>query len=248
MNWKGVKQADEKLPRHLHEAQVMITYPAPNTGGKGVLRGIDSLRAMAYTVNVDRLRRCLGYLHENNDLYSHVDIDESVLQELQDDYEASRGLDLEQAVQEMADIDTRYTSAMNLNPVPTSEIGQVLQQNYAITIERTGNPVRAHAEHDLLAQSFPSLFPKGGGKYRVCSAPLTTSEFLEHTIRFGDPRFSKHMRYLFMMVNIKNLDIAYRSIGPSIKGGVTKSKFGETEADSTDDMFQKLAAPVCVWY
>lgn len=74
--------------------------------------------------------------------------------------------------------------------------------------------------------------------------PLSTAEMLAHTVKFGDPRFSQHPRYVFMMVNIKNLDMAYRSIGPALKGRILKSKVDGGVVDMTEDMIEKFSKVV----
>ena len=103
-----------------------------------------------------------------------------------------------------------------------------------------------HETPFLLAQAFPTLFPTGGGNYKNFSTPMSTAEFLEHTMLFGDPRFSQHYRYLFMMVNMKNLDMAFRSVGPALKGRIVRSKIDGSLEDMTEELFEQFAKTVCL--
>jgi len=198
-------------------------------------------------VDAEKLRACLGYLTAPgvNDLYGHVGIDEDTLRSLDAAYKDIRGRSLQEALDDFDDLDARYCTALDANPVPPAEIAEVLRENYGrgqpVVLERSGEPVRPHLTHNLLAQSFPSLFPNGGGNYRHFPTPLSTAEMLAHTIKFGDPRFSQHPRYVFAMVNIKNLDMAYRSIGPALKGRILKSKIDGSVVDMTQDMVDKFS-------
>ena len=249
MNWKSVKEVAQKLPRNVHEARVMFRYPVRNVGGKALMEGLTSIRTSDFKVDAEKLRVCLGWLCDegNNPLYRHVGIDDDTLRSLERSCRDSRGRSIQQALDEFEELDARYCSALNMDPVQTSHIPDILRDQYGgahgqtVQLERNGNPVLPHRTDKLLAQCFPSLFPDGGGNYRQFSVPLSTSEMLAHTIKFGDPRFSEHYRYIFMMVNMKNLDMAFRGIAPALKGRILKSKLDGTVVDMTEEMFEKFA-------
>ena len=192
------------------------------------MRDLLGLRMISLKVHPDRILQCLGWLREHNPLYRDVVTDEEALQSLRDAYQDAVGMNLEQALAEFDNFEERVSSMMGVDPVPVQEKPAALAENIgAVVIERTGQACRPHEVPDLLARAFPSLFPTGtNSDYRSYTVPLTASEMLEHTVRFADPRFSRHYRYVFMMVNVKNLDSAYKSIGAALTGRVLRARIG----------------------
>jgi hypothetical protein len=253
VNWKSVKDVATLLPRNVHEARVMFRYPVRNTGGKALMEGRTSMRTSEFKVDAEKLRIALGWLIEehNNPLYGHVGIDEVTLESLKTSRKNATGRSIQEALDEFEELDARYCSALNMDPVQSSQIPAILRDQYGgaqgqtVQLERNGDPVLPHRTDKLLAQCFPTLFPDGGGNYRHFSVPLSTAEMLAHTVKFADPRFSQHYRYIFMMVNMKNLDMAFRGIAPALKGRILKSKLDGTVVDMTEEMFEKFARVVC---
>ena len=248
-----MREVAQKLPRNVHEARVMIRYPVRNVGGKALLDGLTSIKTSDFKVDAEKLRVCLGWLCEegNNSLYQHVGIDHDTLRSLETSRMDATGRTIQEALDQFDELDARYCSALNMDPVQSSHIPDILREQYSrageqrVELERMGEPVLPHRTDRLLAQCFPSLFPDGGGNYRHFSVPLSTAEMLAHTVKFADPRFSQHYRYIFMMVNMKNLDMAYRGIAPALKGRILKSKVDGTVVDFTEDMFEKFSRVVC---
>ena len=232
-----------------------MRYPARNSATAQLEQRMRTFRSYDFTVDAEKIRVCLGYLMDEesgNPLYRHVELDNGSIASLKMSYREGRGFSLDEALDDSIfdEYDARYCSTMDLNPVTVSDIADVLRENYSgvrpqnVTIERSGNPVRPHEVRYLLAQAFPTLFPHGGGDYRYFPNPMSTGEFLEHTVLFGDPKFSQHLRYIFMMVNMKNLDTAYRSIGPALKGRVLQRRVDGRIEDMTEEMFHQFAKVV----
>jgi hypothetical protein len=197
-------------------------------------------------LNVDakKLRSCLGYLMEHNKrIYGHVVPDEATLADLEPEREAAVDMTLDDVFAHWDEHEQRFTTTLNVDPVAPRDVGGILGKQYGrAEITRAGAPVRPHEVPDLLAQCFPSLFPKGvGANYREFKVPLTTAEMLTHTIQFGDPRFAQHYRYLFMMVNIKNLDAAYNSISATLSGSIKRANIDGELEDITDEMIAKFS-------
>ena len=138
---------------------------------------------------------------------------------------------------------------MDMDPVPVRDRPAVLGENISpVVIDRSGLPCRPHEVPDLLARAFPSLFPKGdNADYRHYVVPLTTAEMLAHTVRFADPRFSRHYRYIFMMVNVKNLDAAFKSIGALLNGRVLRTRAGGVVEDVTEEISRAVTRVVCLY-
>ena len=244
VNWDTVGEVAQKLPRRVEDMRILVRYPAKHVQGRDEL-----YREVALRVNPEKLRACIGYLLEHNQhLYGNVRMDEDTLQSLEDARQQAVAMGLDDIFRDWDDAEQRFTTTVNIDPVAPNTIGDVLaQQHGPTTITRSGGPVRPHEVPDLLAQCFPSLFPTGAGaNYRAFKVPLSTAEMLQHTVQFGDPRFAQHMRYLFMMVNIKNLDTAYRSISATLQGSVKRANMqGEIE-DYTDELIDKIGSVVCM--
>ena len=247
VNWDSVGEVAQKLPRGLHEARVIVRYPMKNVEGREALRRLTGIKEMALNVDPRKLWLCLAYLVQHNPLYEKVHMDDETLASLKRERTAAIAMGLDDVFRDWDEHEQRFTTAINLDPVAPRDVGRVLGEQYGSTeIKRDGGPVRAHEVPNLLGQCFPSLFPHGdGSNYRNFRVPLSTSEFLEHTIRFGDPRFSRHYRYLFMMVNVKNLDIGYRSISAALKGRVKRSNMDGFLDDVTEEVIARFSKPVC---
>lgn len=246
VNWDSVSDVAQKLPRALNEARVIVRYPGKTTEGVDKLRTLTGIKEMALNVNPRKLRACLGWLIEHNPLYANVIKDDAVLRTLARERAEAKELGLEDVFRDWDEHEQRFTTAINLDPVVPAEVGRVLGEQYGqATVTRDGGPVRPHEAANLLGQCFPSLFPNGeSSNYRKYQVPLSTSEMLEHTIRFGDPRFSRHYRYLFMMVNVKNLDIGYRSISATLKGRVKRAKMDGSLDDVTEEVIARFSKTV----
>ena len=247
VNWDSVSEVAQKLPRGLHEARVIVRYPSKNVEGRDALRTLTGLKEMALNVDPQKLRSCIGWLKVNNPLYETVVRDDETLASLARERAEAMAMGLEDVFRDWDQREQRFTTALDVDPVAPREVGRVVGEQYGRTeVTRDGGPVRAHEVPNLLAQCIPTLFPYGeGANYRTFTVPLTTSEMLEHTIRFGDPRFSRHYRYLFMMVNVKNLDIGYRSISATLKGRVKRSKLNGELDDITEEVIARFSKTVC---
>ena len=246
VNWDSVSQVATKLPRGLHEARVIVRYPSRNADQTGPASKLTGLKEMALSVDSQKLRTCLGWLQVHNHLYQHLQVDDETLLSLQREREQAEDHCLDDVFRDWDAHEQRFTTAIDLNPLPPRNVGQALGDQYGrVEITRDGLPLRAHEVPNLLAQCFPSLFPRGvGANYRHFEVPLTTTEMLEHTMRFGDPRFSRHYRYLFMMVNIKNLDIGYRSIAATLKGRIKRSRLNGDTDDITEEVLARFSNTV----
>lgn len=259
MNWEAISQAAHILPRHVKDCQVVFSYPNSRLTSYG--------RTAGYTVRPSVVREALLYLCRENKLYqdNRILIDDAYLHELEDEFRR-RPPTLDEAVGDDEDGESnrrgstiRYTGMINQRQLPlqgssVSNIGSLLRVN----IERRGEPCNRYTEGQLLAMCFPSLFPVGkGGDYRYYESPLTTAEFLHHCMMFGDPRFTRHYRYfgisplvnfyrfLFMMVNIKNLDSAKNSMNACLNGrAVTRDNQGNL-IDITDKVITRMTDYVC---
>ena len=248
VNWDSVGEVAKKLPRGLREARIVIKYPTTAVEGREALRTLTGFKEMALNVDPQKLRNCLGWLKEHNHLYKDVVRDDEAIRSLERERTEAMDMRLDDVFRDWNAHEQRFTTAININPVPPSEVGRVLGEQYGRTeITRDGVPVRPHEIPDLLAQCFPSLFPRGeGSDYRSFKVPLTTAEMLEHTVRFADPRFSRHYRYVFMMVNVKNLDIGYRSISATLKGRIRRANLRGELDDITEEVIARFSKAVCV--
>ena len=246
VNWDAVPQIASKLPRGLDELRVVVKYPAKNVEGRSALQGVIGYKECIMDVNPARLRKCLVHLRDNNLLYTHVHLDEETLLSLEHERREAVKMGLDDVFKDWDDCEQRFTTSINIDPVAPRDVGRALGDQYGdASVVRNGNAVRPHEVDDLLAQCFPSLFPDGNGAaYRRFRVPLSTAEMLQHTMRFGDPRFTKHYRYLFMMVNVKNLDIGYRSISATLKGRIKKKNMDGTVQDVTEEMIAKFSKVV----
>lgn len=245
-----MKQVAEKLPRKLTDVRVKFTYP--HMGGKkaDAFRGKYGLRGLALKVDVQKVRRALYYLHRNNYLYENVEISDELLRQLEEDCGPIPDIEealVEQALREQEEATTRFSTCMSSNPITPDQIPKILADEYGnyVNIQRNGVAVHAHEQPNLLGMCFPTLFPEGtGNDYRNYEIPLTTSEMVEHTLKFGDPRFSQHYRYLFMMINVKNLEAAYKTISPCMKGRVMKRTVDGSMVEVTPEVFNDFTKVV----
>jgi hypothetical protein len=279
VNWDGVEQTLDKLPRALDECKIRFTYPNKKF----------TPTDLAYKVNPTLLRKAAAYLLANNVRYysKNLKLDDDMINMIRDYRRKAieaigrdRGFSLDEVLNEDEfDIGkalglqepefVRYSTVLNHSNVSSEEIPEVIAQRYGskgtpannaqantqdnstqqgnpININRSGGPLRYHENPDLLPNAFPSLYPDGeGGNYKNFTVPLTTSEYLKHTMTFGDPRFMRHYRYLFMMCNVKNLEKAYKTIAPIMNGRVMMSKVDGEEVDITDEYLQKIGSTVC---
>ena len=248
VNWDTVGEVAQKLPRNVEELKIMVRYPEKNIKGTDQVRRKVALKEVALNVNPSKLRSCLGWLQvHNHRLYGNVTRDDAVLADLERERAEAQTMTLNDVFGDWDDREQRFTTTVNMDPVGGRDVGRVLRDQYGrVEITRDGGPVKPHEVPDLLAQSFPSLFPTGAGAdYRHLKVPLSTAEMLEHTIRFGDQRFAQHYRYLFMMVNVKNLDMAYGSISATLKGRVKKAGMDGSVADVTEEMIGQFSKVVC---
>lgn len=248
VNWDTVGEVAQKLPRNVNELRVFVKYPEKSVDGADQLRRKLALKEVVLNVNPSKLRACLGWLQVHNErLYGRITRDEAVLADLERERTEAQTMTLDDVFGDWDGREQRFTTTVNMDPVGARDVGRVLRDQYGrVEITRDGGPVRPHEVPDLLAQSFPSLFPRGvGADYRHLRVPLSTAEMLEHTIRFGDPRFAQHYRYLFMMVNVKNLDMAYGSISATLKGRVKKTALDGSIEDVTEEMIGQFSKVVC---
>ena len=247
VNWDTVGEVAQKLPRNVDELKILVRYPQKNIQGTDQMRRKLAMKEMALNVNPSKLRSCLGWLQVHNKrLYEHVTRDDAVLADLERERMQAQTTNLDNVFADWDEREQRFTTTVNMDPVAPRDLGRVLKDQYGrVEITRDGGPVRPHEVPDLLAQSFPSLFPTGvGADYRHLRVPLSTAEMLEHTIRFADQRFAQHYRYLFMMVNVKNLDMAYGSISATLKGRVKKAGMDGSVADVTEEMIGQFSKVV----
>lgn len=234
----------------------MFSYTDATNRGCEILRRKTGLRAVAFKINADKVRRAIYWLVSNNDLYKNVHIDDSVLAELR---EACGEVTLESIFgqgnnlsERLDPTSVRFSTCMDVNPITPEQLPGILAEQYGaegptVTINREGGPCNLKEVPNLLAQVFPTLFPDGkGSNYTQFLVPMTTAEMLTHTMRFGDPRFARHYRYLFMMTNIKNLDTAYRSISTVMKGRILKTTADGFVQDVTPETFDEFSKPVRV--
>ena len=247
VNWDTVGEVAQKLPRSVSDMRILVRYPAKHVQGRDELYRLAGLKEVALTVNPEKLRACLGYLQQKNPrIYMNVSMDNETLESLEQARREAVAMGLDDVFRDWDDAEQRFTTTVNIDPVAPNAVADVLAHQHGPTmITRSGGPVRPHEVPDLLAQCFPSLFPTGAGaNYRQFKVPLSTAEMLTHTVQFGDPRFAQHMRYMFMMVNIKNLDMAYRSISATLRGSVKRTNMDGDLEDVTDELLEKIARVV----
>lgn len=227
--------------------RIIVRYPEKSVKGKDALQRMAGVKEVALNVNPSKLRACIGYLQVHNPrLYGRVQMNEEAMADLERERSEAVAMGLNDVFRDWDDHEQRFTTTVNMDPVAPTDVSRILGTQYGKTeITRDGGPVKPHEVPDLLAQCFPSLFPSGGGNFREFQVPLTPSEMLEHTTQFGDPRFAQHLRYMFMMVNIKNLDIAYRSISTTLRGRVKKANMDGSIADVTEEMISNFSSVVC---
>ena len=230
------------------ELRVVVNYPARHVEGKAYVQGRLGCNECILQVDPQRVRDCLGHLMEHNDLYKDVHFDNATMESLERERRAAEIVGLDDVFNDWDECDQRFTTTMNIDPVAPREVAGALGDQYGpARVVREGNAVRPHEVRNLLAQCFPSLFPNGtGANYRDYRVPLSTSEMLQHTMKFGDTRFTKHYRYLFMMVNVKNLDLGYKSISAALKGRITQKNFDGSVRDVTANMLAELSKVVCM--
>lgn len=179
----------------------------------------------------------------------------------------SRGMTLSDALDPYFDEDVRYSMYMDSEGVSPDMVPDILAQTYAgrtprqppdsqetvpntpiptVNIQRDGKPCRAHEVPNLLGQAFPTLFPKGVGcDYRRFKKPLSTPQMLKHVIKLSDPRFAQHYRFVFLMVNMKNLEMAFRGVSAVLKGGVVRRNPEGAYVDITEQTLDAFAREVC---
>ena len=273
VNWDGVGQVAEKLPRRLDEARVKIAYPNMNQ----TLAGRTPVNLLGYMVNPTKIRLALGYLRKYNPLYAHVQLDEEAMTQIEEDFERYQRDNpivdpyiqqtLSQALDPFNEQDVRYSMYMDSGNISPDIVPELLAEMYSarpapgpaasqqtqpntggvptVTIQRNGMPCRAHEVPNLLGQAFPTLFPKGAGcDYRQYKTPLTTAQMLKHVMKLSDPRFSQHYRFLFFMVNMKNLEMAYKSVSAVLKGGVVRRDPEGGFVDITEETLDSFAKEV----
>jgi hypothetical protein len=248
VNWDSVKDVAEKLPRKLTDCHVKFMYPNKNIAGKDLLKGANAIKVLGYKVDAQKVRVALLYLINNNYLYREINIDAETMKQLEEDC-SKKDVTLDEIFKDIDDASNRYNLCMPEHPVDVEDVAEVLSNEYGkknntIYIHRKGNVCYADQVPNLLGQAFLCLFPDGqGGDYRNFPVKLTTAEYLEHSMEFGDPRFSQHYRYLFMMVNLKNLEAAYKSISATMKGKLTNDELNAAGI-MTDDVFEEMSKPV----
>jgi len=261
VNWDGVSNVVKKLPRSLEEVRVKFSYGDKINAGKDRLCGKANIKALGYIVNPEKIHKALLWLIDHNPLYRTVTIDQAVLQSIRAAYAEPHVPSIQEALDEIDKAQTRYTTTLSSNPLTPNDIVEILRKDYggarpnrpletqpvdSVLIERGSEPCRPHEVSNLLGKIFPTLFPDGySGDYRHYRRPLRTSEILAHTSKFGDPRFTKHIRYMFVMVNIKNMEAAFSSIATALKGRILKSKADGSTEDLTQEMFDQLMKVVC---
>lgn len=279
INWEGVSQVAQKLPRRLEQARVKITYPNMNQRAREVLSGKSSINLLGYLVNPTKIRLALAYMKDNgNPLYKDIEIDHEALRQMEEDFErykadnpvmdAERHLSLSDVLDPMYEEDMRYSMYMDTDCITPDILPDLLGESYGnvnrpaaevptqpaaaaphvptVTIERNGQPCRPHEVPNLLGQAFPTLFEYGVGcDYRRFSHPLTTAQMLKHVMRLSDPRFAQHYRFLFFMVNIKNLEIAFKGVNALLKGGIVRRSPDGTYIDITEETLDAFASAVC---
>ena len=135
VNWNSVKDVAQKLPRQVHEAKVLVRYPVRNTAGAAVAQRLAGLKTHDFNVDAEKLRACLGWLcnPRNNRLYTHVGIDEATLASLELSHKDARGRSIQEALDEYEELDARFCSTMNMNPVSTPEIADSLRENCSVS-------------------------------------------------------------------------------------------------------------------
>ena len=274
INWDGVRQVAQKLPRRLEQARVKISYPNMNkTVGDA---GKSAVGLLGYMVNPEKIRLALGFLRAHNPLYADVEIDTEAMEQIQRDFaryqrdnpivDPNRGITLSEALDPFFEEDVRYSMYMDSESVSPDMVPEILAQTYAgrtpgqppgsqetvpntaiptVNIQRDSKPCRAHEVPNLLGQAFPTLFPKGVGcDYRRFKKPLSTSEMLKHVMKLSDPRFAQHYRFLFLMVNMKNLEMAFRGVSAVLKGGVVRRNPEGAFVDITEETLDAFAREV----
>ena len=181
--------------------------------------------------------------------------------------DAEKHLSLSDVLDPLHEEDMRYSMYMDTDCVTPDIVPELLGQSYGtrpppaaevptqpvtgtlhiptVTVERVGQPCRAHEVPGLLGQAFPTLFEFGVGcDYRRFPNPLTTAQMLKHVMRLSDPRFAQHYRFLFFMVNIKNLEIAFKGVNALLKGGIVRRSPDGTYVDITEETLDSFASAV----
>jgi len=262
VNWDGVVDVAKKLPRDIDEVRVKFSYGDKLNAGKDRLASKANLKALGYKVNPLKVHSALLWLLDHNPLYRTVTIDEETLKSIRDACGQEHVPNIQEALDEIENAPTRYTTCLSSNPLTATDVADIIRKDFggargsqrslstqineSVTVERGNEPCRAHEVGNLLGKILPTLFPDGiSGDYRNYRRPLTTSEMLAHTSKLGDPRFTRHTRYMFVMVNIKNMEAAYSSIGTSLKGRIMKKKADGSTEDLTQEMFDQLIKVVC---
>jgi len=262
VNWKGVADAAEKLPRGIDEVHVKFSYGDKINAGKDKLSGKLNLKALGYKVNPQKVHSALLWLMEHNPLYHNVSINEDTMSSIREMCAQPKIPDIQQALDEIDEVTTRHTTCLSATPLTPTDVADILRREYGggrsrrgpdlsqvpnntVTIERGNEVCRGYEVDNLLGKVFPTMFPDGySGNYRSYTRPLSNSEMLAHTSKLADPRFTRHTRYMFLMVNIKNMEAAYSSIGTALKGRIMKTKADGSTVDMTQDMFDELVKVV----
>jgi len=252
VQWDGLKNVASKLPRRVTECRVYFVHEDKN--------GNVVKRIVSYKVNPARILEALHYLIAHNWLYkNNTQIDEAVLQEIRDihrQYDADGNelpntLDAiftENAVED-EDERVRYSAILQESGEFRDVIASINDQ-YGVgkgrripetTIDRTGEPVYASKFDHLGAHIFPSLFPDGlGSNYKHFQVPMTTAQYLKHTMAFADRRFAGHYRYLFVMQNIKSMEAANSSVSAVMNGRIVGKDMSSINKSSWKGFLQSM--------
>lgn len=256
LNWDGVKQVATRLPRHVTDVKVKFSYPAKRTAANGetetgeTITGQRAIKTLYYDVSADRIRRALVWLVDNNPLYRHVHIDEECIDHLREDCRRMAAMpdpDLDSIFADMDNGFSRQSTCLPEQPLATADIPQVLSQQYgSMAVEKNGELVRAHELANLLGMLFPTLFPDAvSGDYRNYRVPLTTAQMMKHCCSFADTRCARNYRFVFTMVNIKNMEAAFGSIGLCLRGRISKHREDGSQVEVTDTLLEEISKPVC---
>ena len=256
MNWGSVSQVATVLPRNISECQIWFRYSNQNKGS----------RAFLYKVDPQLVRQALLWLIENDELYKDkVALSDNVIQELIDEKEKlmkelnDQGITLESICEEV-DQQMRFTGMVGdaLNSGIMSEVPHIIQQNYVqngdrneaqqpVEITRGGGLLQASKVTNLLGYAFPTLFRYGTeGNYKMYKVHMSTVQFFRHTMRFADPIFTQHYRFIFCMVNLCNLETAMKSIQPCLNGHVYRKFRDGEEQDVTEQYISDMGDKVCI--
>jgi len=205
-NENVLKETITKLPRAPEECGVIFKYPGKND--TTITRGI-------YAIRPDKIREALKLLIRINKWYKNISIDESVMTRL----EADQAQDEANNVQLPAENQQLYSGFVGEN-VGGGNIVDLTAERFrnrysgkTITIDGARTGLMYHSDPDIIAKAFPTLFPTGeGGNFKEYKKKMSLTKFLSHCMMFYDMRFCQSYRFLFVMVNLKNIESAYGGI------------------------------------